>query len=340
MQIFISYSSHDLPTVKVLATNLENALSMSMTATNHTVWFDQDLVGGQDWWDAILSNIRSSDFVVYAMSPKSIVSDPCSRELTYAEALHRQILPVLITRDPIEDMDLPDPVAHIQYIDFSEPDKTESFLKLFAAVKKLVDAVEPLPESLPDPPPIPIPPLTDISHKLREATLSREEQLDMYDRLHTALSDPDQAKDARDLLMRLQKHNDVRAAIRDDIAQLLKNTPESKRQSATVTPAPVSQPAKPSFDPINAPSIAPPSAPATPKAKSRWLNLNGRTIGLIVGVLLGYVLALPEFACELDPAYCYGFNDALYIGYIITFTLIGWGIDLLRRRMRGDSQNA
>ncbi len=334
MQAFISYSSHDLELVKVLATNLENALSISTTLADNVVWFDQDLVGGQDWWDQILSKIRSSDFIVFAVSKKSILSDPCSRELAYAEALHRQILPVRITSETIKDIDLPAAVGHIEYIDFSEPDKTESFLKLVAAVKKLADAVEPLPDPLPEPPAIPISPLTEISHKLRETTLTREEQLDMYDRLRSYLSDPDEAKDARDLLLRLQKHDDVRAAIRDDIIQLLKNTPELKRQSATVTPAPVNQTAQPLPDPFMVAPV-PPSKP-----KTGWFRMNGRTIGLVFGVLYGLMTAADATYCGFD---IYGNSScdssaavALLIVYVITFTLIGWGIDVLLRRIRGN----
>lgn len=331
MQIFISYSSHDRAVVEVLAQDLANALNTIAPAASNVVWFDQELVGGQDWWDTILRNIRQSDFVIFALSKKSIESDPCSLELSYAQAVKRQILPVLITDKEIKAWDLPAPVANIEYIDYSKQDKT-AYQNLLSAVIQLTAAPEPLPDPLPEPPPIPLSPLTEISHRLRDPALSRQDQLDMFDQLRTHLAEPDQAKDARDLLLRLKSHPDVRKSIADDIDQLLRNTPEPKRQSATT--AAVKPAAAVMSDPFH--DVMQPTTERTPapvinpsKPKSSWFGMNGRTIGLVIGVLYGLAISYNPF---------YGFDYETFVGSIVVFVLIGWGIDVLLRYLRRDGQ--
>ena len=48
--IFISYNRDDESTVSALAEDLRRL--------GHTVWFDQELIGGQTWWNQILAKVR------------------------------------------------------------------------------------------------------------------------------------------------------------------------------------------------------------------------------------------------------------------------------------------
>ena len=88
MAIFISYARHDRPAVEVLARDLER--------TRESVWMDNELTGGQAWWDTILSQIRACDLYVLALSPESLRSRACRLELAYALAVRRPLLPVQI----------------------------------------------------------------------------------------------------------------------------------------------------------------------------------------------------------------------------------------------------
>src|SRR5262245_12282761 len=71
-KVFISYNRDSLNVVKALAEDL---------AESSEPWFDQELTGGQRWWDSILARIRDCDTFVFAMTPDSLESEACGREL-------------------------------------------------------------------------------------------------------------------------------------------------------------------------------------------------------------------------------------------------------------------
>ncbi len=88
VNIFISYSRKSETAVRALADDIE--------ALGHEVWFDQDVSGGQAWWDQILASIRTCDVFVFALAPDSLNSKACEREYSYAADLGKPILPVLV----------------------------------------------------------------------------------------------------------------------------------------------------------------------------------------------------------------------------------------------------
>ena len=88
MKLFLSYATRD--------TELVASLQLDLEQFGHEVWRDVKIVGGQDWWDRICSQLRWCDAVVFAISPSSVRSRPCQSELDYALALGRPLLPVMI----------------------------------------------------------------------------------------------------------------------------------------------------------------------------------------------------------------------------------------------------
>jgi hypothetical protein len=88
MRIFISYARKDRGAIEALHADLEYA--------HYQVWMDNELSGGQAWWDAILEQIRACDLYIFALSPASLRSRACSAELDYALALSRPLLPARI----------------------------------------------------------------------------------------------------------------------------------------------------------------------------------------------------------------------------------------------------
>jgi len=101
----LSYSRKDEGVVKALARGLE--------AAHREVWFDHDLVGGDAWWDSILTNIRDTSVFIFALSDASLHSKPCRLELDYALALDRPILPVEV--GPVKSFRM-SPIAELQVI--------------------------------------------------------------------------------------------------------------------------------------------------------------------------------------------------------------------------------
>ena len=52
MAIFITYARKDRAGVEALRQDLERS--------HNAVWMDNELTGGQSWWDAILGQIRAA----------------------------------------------------------------------------------------------------------------------------------------------------------------------------------------------------------------------------------------------------------------------------------------
>ncbi len=87
--IFVSYARKDAALVQALADDLREL--------GNTVWLDEEVSGGQAWWDHILEQIRNCEVFVFALSPAALESLSCGRESDYAAALGRQPLTVLAT---------------------------------------------------------------------------------------------------------------------------------------------------------------------------------------------------------------------------------------------------
>ena len=144
LKIFISYTRQSEDKVRDLAADIQ--------ALSHTVWCDQELSGGQIWWNEILQEIRNCDVFVFALSQDTLQSEACRSEFKYASDLKKTILPVLVAEDvPLGD--LPPELSTIQFLDYVEQDK-HAALKLSRSLSKIPSS-RPLPESLPHPPEVP-----------------------------------------------------------------------------------------------------------------------------------------------------------------------------------------
>jgi len=56
------------------------------------------LSGGQAWWDRILEHIRTCDYFLFLLESRFVTSMACRRELEYAVALNKSILPIQVGR--------------------------------------------------------------------------------------------------------------------------------------------------------------------------------------------------------------------------------------------------
>lgn len=75
------------------------SLISDLEATRHAVWADQELTGGDSWWQEILRQTRHCDVFVLALSNNSLRSKPCLAELDYARRLRIPVVPAQIGRD-------------------------------------------------------------------------------------------------------------------------------------------------------------------------------------------------------------------------------------------------
>jgi TIR domain len=143
--IFVSYNHQS----KEITSTLVNAIE----ALGHTVWFDQELIGGQAWWDQILATVRGCDVFVFVLDPASLNSTACKREYSYAAALGKPIVPVLVSEGVSINL-LPSALSQIQFVDYRKLDH-HAALRLARACTAVPPA-QPLPDPLPLPPEAPI----------------------------------------------------------------------------------------------------------------------------------------------------------------------------------------
>jgi len=120
MKIFVSYAREDKP----------YCIRIIETLQAHDVWYDQRLYAGQDGWKEILRRLDWCEVFLYLLSPDSVTSQYCRRELELALRLKRDIIPVLITRETA----LPENMRDWQYVDLSDNLTVENVSQLLNAI--------------------------------------------------------------------------------------------------------------------------------------------------------------------------------------------------------------
>ncbi len=213
-EIFISYDRTSKPLVMALVADLEDL--------GHTVWFDDALSGGQDWWDHILGKIRSSDVFLFALAPRAVNSPACTLEFEYADALGKPIIPVLVKKGVPLDL-LPEALSRIQHVDFLNS-KDRKALAAVSRALTTVTAATPLPDPLPEPPAMPVSYVADLAKRARAAVLSTEAQKLLLTDIETSLDDKAFVKDAREILRELKKRSDLLPDTEKGIAELLRSS--------------------------------------------------------------------------------------------------------------------
>ena len=175
---FLSYSRADKDRLAPLLRGLERL--------HHHVWMDEQLEGGQQWWDEVLSQIRAADAVIVALSPAVLDSTACLLEFRYARAVGKPVVPVMI--DPVNPDLLPGELARVQLVDFTTGNEQAAF-DLMAALSGLPDA-KPLPTPLPEAPPVPVSYLSGLGESIQQPNMSLDEQYAVVRKLRSGLERP------------------------------------------------------------------------------------------------------------------------------------------------------
>jgi hypothetical protein len=214
MAVFISYARDDQPAVATLRRHIEQS--------DREIWLDENLTGGQDWWDTILSRIRECDIFLYALSLSSLRSRACEAELEYAQALGRPILPVMVAS--VEVKLAPPSVADRQIVDYRTPTPAtpvpaETYLSLRKALDEMPAPGE-LPDPLPDPPPVPTTYLHREWEQINDEDLTFAQQAALVAKLRSLLEGDDRPV-AIELLRKLRARPDVAQQVARDIDDLL-----------------------------------------------------------------------------------------------------------------------
>jgi hypothetical protein len=266
VRIFITYAREDGTTVTQLGADLEGA--------ERQVWIDRDLTGGQSWWEEILKQIRECDLYVFALSPSSLGSRPCLRELEYAQTLGRPLLPIKVGEVSIQQA--PRVIADAQVVDYvgRTPD---GVLALRDALDHAPTAPS-LPDPLPEPPAVPISYFGHYREQIDADSLPFTQQQALLLELKSHLGNDEDRDDALDLLGALRRRHDLAQGVASEIDTVLASLEEPPATTATESLVP--PPAEPS----------PPPRPH----RLRWLVAGvGLTVGLSFLVTMAGATADP-----------------------------------------------
>jgi tetratricopeptide (TPR) repeat protein len=80
----------------------------------------------EDWWKRIQALIAQADTVVFVLSPDSVGSDVCAKEVAYAASLNKRFAPIVFQR--VEDKLVPEALARLNFIFFDDTAKFDDSL--------------------------------------------------------------------------------------------------------------------------------------------------------------------------------------------------------------------
>ena len=110
--VFISYRRH-LQDV-AFVDRLQNALN----GRGKQVWVDRrNIEPAADWWERIARGITAAKAFIFIVTPESVISQECLRELGAAAQRHKLVIPVVL-RD-VDRRDLPASLSRPNWIFFS-----------------------------------------------------------------------------------------------------------------------------------------------------------------------------------------------------------------------------
>ncbi len=125
---FISYSRKDIAFAKIIHESLQSS--------QLDTWIDwQDIPPNADWFAEIEEAIEQADTFIFIISPHSVDSEICSREIAHAEENNKRLIPIVIS--DIDPQAVPANLQPLNWIFFKEEDR-----KYAKALKDLLDAIQ------------------------------------------------------------------------------------------------------------------------------------------------------------------------------------------------------
>jgi hypothetical protein len=325
VKIFISYARLNMTTAEALVRDLHSL--------GHQAFYDQDLTGGQRWWDTLLDQIQAADVFVPVLSDEYRDSQACLVEAEWADSLHVSFLPVF-TEEQLPGMY--DPIiAEANWVGYDAEDRG-ALADLARGVSSVTKRTPP--EPLPPRPAIPLSYLVMVEREIRgDGELGRHRQLAIVSDLRSKLGTRE-SSGARELLQALRERPDVTFEVATTVDALLAEPdPVEPERVAASSPSPANLTTAPSPpDAAGAPpsrtvrrkeptpGLAPPSpAPVTKPAVAG--SRSATALGL-AGALAAFLslTIVPWATEESDTRTWVGFSVVVSAPERDAVTVSGW----------------
>lgn len=133
--VFISYSRRDKDFVEVL--------HQALTKSQYDAWVDwQDIPLTADWWAEIQAGIDAADTFVFVISPDSVASPICGKEVDHAAANHKRLVPI-VRRDGFDMAQMRPVLGQHNWLFFRQNDDFDSaFQALVTALQTDLEHVK------------------------------------------------------------------------------------------------------------------------------------------------------------------------------------------------------
>ena len=127
--IFISYSRKDFDEVNIFVKMLMHRIPTL------EIWFDMTgIESGDEFRDKIISAIKRSQYVLFALSINSDQSKWTRKELQFANGKGKKIVPILLKGAKLEDMDwFLFEFGGVSYVDITDSKQIEQLIKNIAS---------------------------------------------------------------------------------------------------------------------------------------------------------------------------------------------------------------
>jgi hypothetical protein len=247
-RVFLSYPRTIRPRVEALALHLQRC--------GFDAYFDEQLSGGQPWWDELLDHIEACDVFMPVLAIDYIESVPCRSEAAFAEALGKPFVPVAVEPDLPLRM-FPPRIVNTHCVAFNGADAATWF-----DVVRALNSAPPAP-----PPPIPAPPrpstpvtyLTELTDRVHfPGELTRQQQLLLLEDLKARYHGD---ADVRALTRKFATRPDLYQQVATQLGALLTQVPAGAGAGNGAHPWAGSPPSPPG---------APPDGPRGRRAGTGW----------------------------------------------------------------------
>jgi hypothetical protein len=223
-KVFVSYARADQEMVQSLVRELQEL--------GYDPFYDQNLTGGQRWWDVLLDQIQAADGFLPVLTSEYRQSEACHREAVWAESLGVPFVPIDLGQaspDLFEKV-----VAESNWVHYSLDDRS-SVARLARALGAMHKPEPPAP--LPPRPAIPISYFAELEREIRTMpAIPLERQFAIIATLRAKLYTREDAS-ARIMLGELRSRTDITYSNAVDIERMLAGlAPEQAAQQQQSQP--------------------------------------------------------------------------------------------------------